>query len=195
MKGGIILLFILLCFCSCDRKLREAEKIYDKLDLEINDQELIDRLDLLEESLSKLPNAYYINMHSGGIRFNEPKSFIKSEDVNAEFLSRSPINSGVFKLEEIQNIVELYKIIVQNQITIQDFTSNYACNGETIFWYKKGQCGPNNYCERKLYIRKSETVDFDCFNDESDLLGQISKMTPIDSIGNIYLLKPTRYIR
>ena len=110
-------------------------------------------------------------------------------------MSKSSVNGGVFNLEEVQNIVELYKVIVQNQITIQDFTSNYSCNGETIFWYKEGQCGPNNYCKRRLYIRKGEFVNFDCFNDESDLLGRISRMTPIDSIGNIYLLKPTRYIR
>lgn len=195
MKRGIILLVVLFCFCSYDRKLREAEKIYDKLDLEMSSQEFIGKLDLLEESLSKFTNTYYISMHSGGIRFNDFQNFVKSEDINIEFLSKSSVNGGVFNLEEVQNIVELYKVIVENQITIQDFTSNYSCNGETIFWYKEGQCGPNNYCERRLYIRKGEFVNFDCFNDESDLLGRISRMTPIDSIGNIYLLKPTRYIR
>ena len=194
-KRGITLLFILFCFCSYDRKLREAEKIYDKLELDISSQELINKLDKLEQSLSKISSAYYMGFEQGGVWFNRYEDFISSVDINVDYLKGSPLVNELFSLAELENIVSLHKILADNKIRIEDFTLDYSCNGETIFWYKNGQCGPNNYCERRLYIRKGEFVNFDCFNDESDLLGRISKMTPIDSIGNIYLLKPTSYIR
>ena len=195
MKRGITLLFILFCFCSYDRKLREAEKIYDKLELDVSSQELINKLDKLEQSLSKFSSAYYMGFQQGGVWFNRYEDFISSVDINVDYLKGSPLVNELFSLAELENIVSLHKILADNKIRIEDFTLNYPCNNQTRFLYKSKLCGPNNYCKRRLYIRKGESVDFDCFNDESDLLGRISKMTPIDSIGNIYLLKPTMYIR
>ena len=192
MKKNTVWLFILLCCYACDRKLREAEKIYDKLELDIPAHELVDKLDLLENSI---PEKYYISINSGGIRFNRNRDFIESKDINTEFLSESPITKNIFSLEEIDNIVEIYKVIIRNKIRIQDFTLDYACNGQTNFFYKFDLCGSNSYCERKLYIRKGDTIDFDCFNGlNNDLLPEhLDDMAPIDSIGNIYLLKPVRY--
>ena len=195
MKRGITLLFVLFCFCSYDRKLREAEKIYDKLELDVSSQELINKLDKLEQSLSKFSSAYYMGFQQGGVWFNRYEDFISSVDINVDYLKGSPLVNKLFSLAELENIVSLHKILADNKIRIEDFTVNYPCNNQTRFLYKSKLCGPNNYCKRRLYIRKGESVDFDCFNDESDLLGRISKMTPIDSIGNIYLLKPTSYIR
>lgn len=186
---------VMICFVSCDHKLKEAEKNYDKLELDFSSEELIKRLDRLEQDLKAISENFYVGFSSSDIWFNEYGNFIKSENVNFEYLKNSPLTKGLFTSDAIQNIVDLYKILSRNQISIQDFTFNYWCNGETIIWYKKNQCGANNYCERRLYIRKGETVEFRCFNNPNDLLGSIDNMTPIDSIGNIFLLKPERYLR
>jgi hypothetical protein len=198
MKKNLILMLIFLVFISCDQKLREAEKIYDKLELDVPSQELVSRLDILEQDLQGLSEKYYMGFNSSGIWFNRYEDNIKSGNMSTEFLRKSPITQDIFTLEGIENIVELYKVVVQNEISIHDFTSDYSCNRETIIWYKKGQCGPNNYCERRLYVRKEDSIDYGCFNDPNDpndLLGDIDDMIPIDSIGEIYLLKPKRYIR
>ena len=43
MKRGITLLVVLFCFCSSDSKLREAEKIYDKLELDLSTFKAIEK--------------------------------------------------------------------------------------------------------------------------------------------------------
>lgn len=176
----VIIFLIYTLYLFPNRTIRKAERTLDKLELSVPAKDFVNRLNALEYDLVQTnKKSILINPYKKIMIDNI--SFNPDTIGNLNHLSYS---TG-FKIESLRNIIEIYRIVLESEIVISRFQKGYHCNDQTLLKYKDIHCDNSDYCWRQLYIKRG-MFDENCF--DSDLY-------PVDSLGDIYLLKPKQYRR